>query len=62
MSSVGLIEITAPQISLPTINCSPRMASSCEIIVFYYNIYHLEGVTAGKLKTAAYSADKEAPV
>ena len=42
MSSVGLIEITAPQISLPTINCSPRMASSCEIIDFYYNIYHLD--------------------
>ena len=29
MSSVGLTEITAPHISLPTINCSPSIASSC---------------------------------
>lgn len=28
MSSVGLTEITAPHISLPTINCSPSIASS----------------------------------
>ena len=30
MSSVGLTEITAPHISLPTINCSPSIASSCD--------------------------------
>lgn len=29
MSSVGLTDITAPHISLPTMNCSPSIASSC---------------------------------
>lgn len=28
MSSVGLMEITTPHISSPTINCSPSIASS----------------------------------
>lgn len=33
MSSLLLIEITAPQISFPTMNCSPMMAKSYWISV-----------------------------
>ena len=29
MSSVGLMDMTTPHISSPTMNCSPKMASSC---------------------------------